>query len=85
MLICGMALMLPVILLSGMIFPVENMPWILRVISNFIPARWYIVALRDVMIKGVSVTDILPEIGILCFMTFVLIVMSVKRFKIRLE
>lgn len=85
MLICALVLMLPVILLSGMIFPIENMPWILQVISNLIPARWYIVALRDVMIKGLGVMDILQEIMILFSMVVVLIVMSVKRFKIRLE
>lgn len=85
MLICGMVLMLPVILLSGMLFPIENMPRILQFISNIIPARWYIVALRDVMIKGLGVMDILPEIGILLSMVAGLIVLSVKRFKIRLE
>ncbi|MDD4516077.1 ABC transporter permease [Massilibacteroides sp.] len=85
MLICGIALMLPIILLSGMMFPVENMPWILQQLSNLIPARWYIVALRDVMIKGLGVTEILPEISILVVMTLVLIVLSVKRFKVRLE
>ncbi|WP_085536219.1 ABC transporter permease [Massilibacteroides vaginae] len=85
MLICAMVLMLPVILLSGMMFPIENMPWILQLISNVIPARWYIVALRDVMIKGLGVLDILPEITILFAMVVGLIVLSVKRFKIRLE
>lgn len=85
MLICGMVLMLPVILLSGMMFPIENMPWILQFISNAIPARWYIVALRDVMIKGLGVMDILPEISILLSMVVGLIALSVKRFKIRLE
>lgn len=85
MLICGVALMLPVMLLSGMIFPIENMPWILQAISNVIPARWYITALRDVMIKGLGVMEILPEIGVLLLMVFLLIVLSVKRFKTRLE
>lgn len=85
MLICAMVLMLPVILLSGMMFPIENMPWILQFISNVIPARWYIVALRDVMIKGLGFMDILPEICILLSMVIGLIVLSVKRFKIRLE
>lgn len=85
MLISGMALMLPVMLLSGMIFPIENMPWPLQLLSNIVPARWYIVALRDVMIKGLPFSAILPEVGILVFMIFVLIVLSVKRFKVRLD
>jgi ABC-type multidrug transport system, permease component len=85
MLASAVALMLPVMLLSGMIFPIENMPLALQVLSNVVPARWYISALRDVMIKGVSIMDILPEIIILTSMTIGLIGLSVKRFKIRLE
>jgi ABC-2 type transport system permease protein len=85
MLICGMALMLPVMLLSGMIFPIENMPWPLQLLSNIIPARWYITALRDVMIKGLPITSIMQEIGILTSMAILLLFLSVKRFKIRLE
>lgn len=84
MLICGMVLMLPVMLLSGMIFPIENMPLPLQILSNIVPAKWYIIALRDVMIKGLSWQSILPEIGILLLMMTVLIAVSVKRFKIRL-
>lgn len=85
MLICAMMLMLPVMLLSGMIFPIENMPWPLQLLSYIVPARWYITALRDVMIKGLSFSAILPEIGILVFMVCLLLALSVKRFKIRLE
>lgn len=85
MLICAMVLMLPVILLSGMLFPIENMPWLLQLFSNLIPARWYILALRDVMIKGVGFSAILPEITILSSMVLVLLLFSVKRFKVRLE
>jgi ABC-2 type transport system permease protein len=61
------------------------MPWILRVLSNVIPARWYISALRDVMIKGLDASAILNELGILLFMAILLIFLSVKRFKTRLE
>ena len=84
MLISGVALMLPVILLSGMLFPVENMPEILQWISHLVPAKWYIIALRDVMIKGLPVTSVLPEIGILLAMAVGFISLSVKRFNIRL-
>jgi len=84
MLVSGVALMLPVMLLSGMIFPVENMPWILRTISDIVPAKWYIIAVKDVMIKGLGVEAVLQEIGILALMAVVLTVFSVKRFKIRL-
>ncbi len=84
MLISGMGLMLPVMLLSGMIFPIESMPIFLQVLSNIIPAKWYIIALKDVMIKGLGVEYILQELFILVAMMFVFFAVSIKRFKIRL-
>lgn len=84
MLISGIALMLPIMLLSGMMFPVENMPDILRWASHIVPAKWYIIAVKDVMIKGLPAAAILKEIGILSLMAVVLVLLSVKRFKIRL-
>ena len=84
MLISGMGLMLPVMLLSGMIFPIESMPVFLQVLSNIIPAKWYIIALKDVMIKGLGVEYILTELTILVTMMFVFFAVSIKRFKIRL-
>ena len=84
MLISAMVLMLPVILLSGMVFPIENMPDILQWLSNIVPAKWYIIAVKDVMIKGLSTGAILKEIGILSFMVIFLVILSVKRFKTRL-
>ncbi len=83
-LISGMVFMIPVMLLSGMIYPVENMPAILRWISNIIPARWYIAAVKDLMIKGLGVQSVLKEISILLVMAAVLIAISVKNFKNRL-
>ena len=84
MLISAMVLMLPVILLSGMVFPIENMPDILQWLSNIVPAKWYIIAVKDVMIKGLSAGAILKEIGILSFMVIFLVILSVKGFKTRL-
>jgi ABC-2 type transport system permease protein len=81
----AMGLMLPVILLSGLMFPIENMPLALQAIAQIIPAKWFIVALRNVMIKGTGIGTILPEIAVLSAMAIVLIAISVKRFKIRLE
>jgi ABC-2 type transport system permease protein len=85
MLISGMGLMMPTALLSGMIFPTDNMPWLLRGISALIPARWFISAVRKVMIEGLDFVFIYKEFIILCFMTLVLIIISLKKFKIRLE
>lgn len=84
MLISAVVLMLPVILLSGMVFPIENMPVILQVISNIVPAKWYIIAVKDIMIKGLGFGFVLQEVGVLVLMAVVLIGLSVKRFKIRL-
>ncbi len=85
MMISGMGLMIPVMLLSGMIFPVENMPAFLRFISNFVPARWYIDAVKTIMIKGLSITAVLKDIGVLVLMGTVLVTISLKKFKVRLE
>ncbi len=85
MLISGMGLMMPVMLLSGLIFPVESMPWILRLISNVLPARWFIEAVRKVMIEGLGVEFIVRELAILTGMGALLIFVSFKKFKIRLS
>ncbi len=85
MLISGMALIMPIMVLSGMIFPTENMPAILQYISTIIPARWYIVAVKKLMIEGLPITFALKEVGILIFMALLLMVVSLKKFKPRLE
>lgn len=85
MLISGMGLMIPVMLLSGMIFPIENMPIPLQLFSDIFPAKWYISAVKTIMIKGMGITAVLKEVGILCFMSVVLLGISLKKFKVRLE
>ncbi|MDR1675944.1 MAG: ABC transporter permease [Tannerella sp.] len=85
MLVSAVVLMLPVIMLSGMIFPVESMPDILQALSCIIPARWYIHALKKLMIEGLPVTCVVRELGILSAMTACLILISLKKFKNRLE
>ena len=85
MLVSGMALMIPVMLLSGMIFPIEGMPIALQWFSNIIPAKWYIIAVKAIMIQGLGIESILKEIGILVLMSTVLVAISLKKFKVRLE
>ena len=85
MLVSGLMLMMPTMLLSGMIFPIESMPAILQGISTVIPARWYIQAVRKLMIEGVDISLVLTEIGILTVMAVLLITVSFKKFKNRLE
>lgn len=85
MLASGLVLMMPTMLLSGMIFPVESMPWVLRGLSAAIPARWYIQAVRKLMIQGVDVVNVLTEVAVLVGMAVVLISVSLRKFKNRLE
>lgn len=79
------ALMLPTILLSGFIFPIENMPWPLQWISHIMPPRWFIVMLKDIMLKGNGISYIWDEALILIGMTMFFLIISIKKFKIRLE
>lgn len=85
MLASGLILMMPTMILSGMIFPIESMPLVLQIISDILPARWYIQAVRKLTIEGVDITLVLKEVGILAFMAAVLITISFKKFKNRLE
>lgn len=84
MLASGLVLMMPTMLLSGMIFPIESMPLLLQLISDVLPARWYIQAVRKLMIEGVPVALVLKEIAILSLMAVVLLTVSFKKFKNRL-
>lgn len=85
MMISLMALMLPTILLSGFIFPISSMPIPLQVISNIIPAKWFVIILKAVMLKGVGLAFIWKETLILVGMTLFFLVLSIKKYKIRLE
>src|SRR5690554_2556253 len=85
MMISLMGLMLPVILLSGFIFPVSSMPAPLQIISNIIPAKWFIIIIKGIMLKGIGLTFIWKETLILVGMTVLFIVVSIKKYKIRLE
>lgn len=85
MLASGMGLMMPVMLLSGLMFPIESMPKILQLISSIVPARWYIEAVKKIMIQGVEIQYVMKEIIILSIMAFVLVVLSLKKFKTKLS
>lgn len=85
MLISMMALMLPSILLSGFIFPISSMPIPLQVISNIIPAKWFIIIIKNIMLKGTGFGAISFETGVLALIIVLLTSIAVKKFKIRLE
>lgn len=78
-------LMLPTILLSGFIFPIENMPEALQIFSNIIPTRWFLIIIKTIMLKGVGFFYLWKETLIILGMTLFFILLSVKNFKIRLE
>ncbi len=84
MMMSGAGLMLPTMMLSGLIFPIENMPVLLQLISNIIPAKWFIIAIKDVMVKGLGFIAIWKELSILLGMTLFLLIVSIKQFKNRL-
>jgi len=85
LLISAMVMMMPVLFFSGLMFPPENLPWALRWITYVVPARWYIDAMRKLMIEGVAFSSVLLETGILVLETILLMAASVKRFNDKLE
>ncbi len=85
MMISAFALMLPVLLLSGFIFPIENMPKILQWISQVMPAKWFIIIIKSIMLKGLGIGYIWKETLILIGMTILFLSISLKKFKIRLD
>jgi len=85
MMVSLIGLMLPIMMLSGYMFPIANMPWILQMLSNVLPAKWYIIIVKQVMIKGLGFSGIWKETLVLLGMTALLILLSIKRFKIRLK
>jgi ABC-2 type transport system permease protein len=84
MFISLIGMFLPTIMLSGFMFPIENMPLPLRVVSNVVPARWFYSIVKSVMIKGLGFGNIWKETVILAGMTILLIALSIRNFKIRL-
>lgn len=85
MLLSMVALMLPTILLSGFIYPVENMPKILQMLCQIMPPKWFIVIAKSIMLKGVGLEQVWDETLVLLGMTTVLIAVSARKFKKRLE
>ena len=85
LLISGMLLLMPVVMLSGLAFPIENMPRILRVVSCAVPTRWYIEAVRKLMIEGLPFAAVMKEVAILAAMTAVLTAAAIRKFNDKLE
>lgn len=85
LLISAMLLMMPVIMLSGMMFPIESMPKILQYISAIVPTRYYISAMRKLMIMGIGIEEIYFEVSILISMLIALMSLALAKFNKRLE
>ena len=85
LLLSAMVLLMPVVMLSGMLFPIESMPAVLQWISAVVPPRYYIQAMRKLMIMGVGIREVAQEVAILSGMTILLLTVALKKFKQRLE
>jgi len=85
MFISLIGMFLPTIMLSGFMFPIENMPLPLRIFSNIVPAKWFYTIVKSIMIKGLGIRFIWKETLILLGMTLFLLGLSLKNFKLRLE
>ena len=85
LLMSAMVLLMPVVMLSGMLFPVESMPRVLQWLSAVVPPRYYIEAMRKLMIMGVGIHEVAREVAVLAGMTVVLLAVALKKFNVRLE
>lgn len=85
LLVSAMVLLLPTVMLSGMLFPVESMPTILQWVSAVIPPRYYIQAMRKLMIMNVGIGEVWREVAVLIGMTVLLLTISLVKFNKRLE
>ncbi|MDP4291069.1 MAG: ABC transporter permease [Bacteroidota bacterium] len=84
MMLSMFALMLPTILLSGFIFPIENMPVVLQYISMLMPSRWFIIIIKAIMLKGLGISYLWKETLVIVGLMLFFIAMSVRKFKVRL-
>ena len=84
MLISLMGMLIPTMMLTGFLFPLENMPVPLQVIANLVPSKWYYIIVKSIMIKGLGFTEIWKETLVLLAMSVTLLFISFKKFKIRL-
>ena len=85
LLMSAMVLLLPVVMLSGMLFPVESMPTVLQWVSALMPPRYYISAMRKLMIMGTGLREVATEVAVLTSMTVFFLTVALVKFKTRLE
>lgn len=85
MLISLMGMLLPTMMFTGFLFPLENMPMPLQIVANIVPSKWYYITIKSIMIKGLGISAIWKETLILAGMTLFLLAVSIQKFKIRLQ
>lgn len=85
MLISLVGMMMPTVFLSGFMFPIENMPYFLQLLSNLVPSKWFYIIIKDIMLKGSGFEIVWFETSILAFMMFFFFFISFKTFKVRMD
>jgi ABC-2 type transport system permease protein len=85
MLVSLVGMLMPTMIFSGYMFPIENMPKVLQIISNAVPSKWYYIIVKNIMIKGLGFASVWKETAILAGITVLLLVVSLFKFKVRLE
>ncbi len=85
LLISMMGMMMPTLIFTGFMFPLENMPWIFQMVANIIPARWYFLIVKAIMLKGLGFAYVWKETLVLAGMTVLLLTIALKNFKTRLS
>jgi ABC-2 type transport system permease protein len=85
MLLALMGMLMPVMMFTGFLSPIANMPLLLQIISDIVPSKWYYIIVKSIMIKGLGFSAIWKETLILLGMTVFLLFVSFRKFKIRLE
>jgi ABC-2 type transport system permease protein len=76
-------MLLPTLMLSGFIFPIDSMPRPLQLVTNIVPAKWFVLISRGIMLKGVGLAYLWQETLILSAMTALFLAAAVRGFRIR--
>ena len=85
MFISLVGLLMPSLIFSGFMFPIENMPVPMQVISNIVPTKWYYSIVKSIMVKGLDFSFVYKQTAILVAMTLFFLALAIKNFKVRLE
>jgi ABC-2 type transport system permease protein len=85
MMLAIFVVMLPMVFFSGFAFPIENMPVIIQYVSYAIPLRYFMVIIRGIILKGIGIAELWPELLTLFFMGIAILSFSILRFKKKLD